>query len=112
MLVLRRRARPDIKNGDGKIARDISPKFFDKVSGDAAQIPSGAAASDSGHVGFEGRLDAQDKCVVCIERPRTVLLLPCKHLCLCKVCLGQLPDANCPVCRQPFTNTVVGVFNP
>ncbi|KAH7670080.1 putative E3 ubiquitin ligase protein [Dioscorea alata] len=38
-------------------------------------------------------------CRVCQERDVCVLLLPCKHLCLCKDCASALD--TCPVCRSP-----------
>ncbi|KAJ0973490.1 hypothetical protein J5N97_021449 [Dioscorea zingiberensis] len=38
-------------------------------------------------------------CRVCQDRDVCVLLLPCKHLCLCKDCASAL-DA-CPVCSSP-----------
>ena len=48
------------------------------------------------------RLEQQDTekaCVVCLESPKTVLLLPCKHLCVCSGCSERLELTNCPLCR-------------
>ena len=41
-------------------------------------------------------------CVVCMEREKKVLLLPCKHLCMCKACADKIVagSAQCPVCRE------------
>lgn len=39
----------------------------------------------------------QRVCKVCMEQEVSVLLLPCRHLCLCKQCEARL-DA-CPVCN-------------
>jgi len=36
-------------------------------------------------------------CVVCLEAPREILLLPCRHVCCCKACADQLE--RCPLCR-------------
>jgi E3 ubiquitin-protein ligase BOI and related proteins len=36
------------------------------------------------------------QCIVCGERDGSVLLLPCRHLCLCKEC--EPTAATCPVC--------------
>uniref|UniRef100_A0A7S4SDA9 RING-type domain-containing protein n=1 Tax=Alexandrium monilatum TaxID=311494 RepID=A0A7S4SDA9_9DINO len=36
-------------------------------------------------------------CVVCLEAPRQILLLPCRHVCCCKACADRLE--RCPVCR-------------
>mmetsp|Transcript_131263 Transcript_131263/g.245638 ORF Transcript_131263/g.245638 Transcript_131263/m.245638 type:complete len:526 (+) Transcript_131263:79-1656(+) len=45
-------------------------------------------------------------CRVCLERPRKVVLLPCKHVPLCVECLGNLEDAICPMCRAPIEDTI------
>uniref|UniRef100_A0A7S0FYF1 RING-type domain-containing protein n=1 Tax=Pyrodinium bahamense TaxID=73915 RepID=A0A7S0FYF1_9DINO len=37
-------------------------------------------------------------CVVCLEAPREILLLPCRHVCCCKACADRLE--RCPVCRE------------
>jgi hypothetical protein len=45
-----------------------------------------------------------EECVVCLENPRQVLLLPCKHMCVCVRC-SVLMDVTsltltCPICRS------------
>jgi hypothetical protein len=58
---------------------------------------------------------AQTVCAVCMEAPRSVVLLPCRHLMLCKVCSDKMQQdsaikaasgcdsmgALCPICRAP-----------
>jgi hypothetical protein len=55
-------------------------------------------------------------CVVCLENPRTLMVEPCAHLCLCDSCAQAMqekyeanPNATsyrtCPVCRTPTTGT-------
>lgn len=41
-------------------------------------------------------------CIVCQDAVRAVLLLPCRHLCLCNECWQSLRDRStgCPVCRR------------
>lgn len=39
-------------------------------------------------------------CVICQDNTRNVVLLPCKHLCVCPTCKGSV-DA-CPLCREPI----------
>lgn len=40
------------------------------------------------------------KCVVCWDADKSVLFLPCRHLCACKACSDKSSD--CPLCRQPI----------
>jgi hypothetical protein len=46
----------------------------------------------------------ESTCVICLSDIRNVLLLPCRHLCLCSSCAENLKfqSANCPICRVPF----------
>jgi hypothetical protein len=46
----------------------------------------------------------ESTCVICLTDIRNVLLLPCRHLCLCGTCAENLKfqSANCPICRIPF----------
>ena len=40
-------------------------------------------------------------CVVCLDAPRSVALLPCGHLALCGACAARKEVARqCPVCRK------------
>lgn len=38
------------------------------------------------------------RCVVCVQNPKEVIILPCGHVCLCEDCSLQITN-NCPVCR-------------
>mmetsp|Transcript_16245 Transcript_16245/g.17597 ORF Transcript_16245/g.17597 Transcript_16245/m.17597 type:complete len:187 (+) Transcript_16245:158-718(+) len=49
-------------------------------------------------------------CVVCQEKEKSVVLLPCRHLCLCYGCSESHQSiARCPLCRQSV-NEKITVF--
>lgn len=47
-------------------------------------------------------------CVICHERGKSILLLPCKHVCLCPYCQQTFRnyDYKCPICRTPVQKTM------
>lgn len=55
----------------------------------------------------------QYACVICRTNRRRIVLLPCRHLCLCAKCANSASDGNrlkqCPMCRTPIS-IVVPVF--
>ncbi|KAK1944716.1 RING finger protein B [Phytophthora citrophthora] len=38
-------------------------------------------------------------CVICLANEKTILCLPCRHLCLCQACSSREEVAKCPICR-------------
>lgn len=48
----------------------------------------------------------QRLCVICAEREKTVVLLPCRHLCLCDVCSSYDSMVNCPLCRKDIDHKI------
>ncbi|KAF7273418.1 hypothetical protein GWI33_013882 [Rhynchophorus ferrugineus] len=60
-------------------------------------------------VGGDSSLNHSDTyCIICQERNKCVLLLPCKHLCLCLECSNELGYYNylCPICRTNIERTM------
>nr|XP_016435294.1 PREDICTED: E3 ubiquitin-protein ligase BOI-like [Nicotiana tabacum] len=53
----------------------------------------------------EGKSKSNRMCRRCGERESCVLLLPCRHLCLCTVC-GSSLQQTCPVCNSNMNATV------
>ena len=45
-------------------------------------------------------------CVVCLDKPRDAVCLPCGHMHTCSSCAAKLPTRTCPLCRQRITKVV------
>ena len=41
-------------------------------------------------------------CIVCLTEPKNIILLPCRHVCVCHVCHRSV--TKCPVCRGAILN--------
>jgi ATP-dependent DNA helicase PIF1 len=59
---------------------------------------------------FEYKQDIEEDklCVVCKENSKNVVLLPCRHMCLCKICSENIN--KCPICRKDI-NEYMQVFS-
>merc|ERR1712173_526023 len=58
-------------------------------------------------------LEQTSMCVICLTRPNTAALYPCRHLCLCNQCAETFKDREenrCPLCRC-FSSDVVRVVD-
>lgn len=52
--------------------------------------------------------DFEDLCIICLDNKRNMLILPCRHFCLCFTCSTRFfyDHDNCPICRQEIVDTV------
>ena len=48
----------------------------------------------------------QRLCVVCQEFEKSVVLLPCRHMCLCEGCSNNAQVQFCPLCRRPIAHRI------
>lgn len=69
-----------------------------------AESCCGSCGGDEEEVSARRRV-GNTMCRKCGERESCVLLLPCRHLCLCTVC-GTTSQSTCPVCNSSMTATV------
>jgi len=46
----------------------------------------------------------QKLCCVCCEREKNVLILQCKHMCVCAMCASSL--TKCPICRRKIESSI------
>jgi hypothetical protein len=52
----------------------------------------------------DGDRDRGDSlCCICRDQVKSILLLPCRHLCVCSLCIELRPLTHCPMCRTPAT---------
>ncbi len=51
-------------------------------------------------------------CVACVDNEKSVILLPCGHLCLCPTCSEWIMshDQQCPMCRRKIREAVDAYF--
>lgn len=78
-----------------RLANRINAWVLDAHVVDAEDAPQGAGA--------------RSRCVVCLQRPVTVAMLPCRHVCACETCGPSLVQAACPMCRARVGD-IVTVF--
>mmetsp|Transcript_2166 Transcript_2166/g.7558 ORF Transcript_2166/g.7558 Transcript_2166/m.7558 type:complete len:84 (-) Transcript_2166:62-313(-) len=74
-----------------------------------ARMSLGAGeGSGQGSAQAAGGERALDKymCVVCLEKPKSVVLLPCRHSCLCEECAEAQQWERCPLCREVVEDTL------
>jgi E3 ubiquitin-protein ligase BOI-like protein len=85
---------------------------------DDDNINPNAAAADDAESGFVDPDRVEEvtpppppsrPCRTCRARPSSVVLLPCRHLCVCEACepaVSTAIAAACPTCRGAVTGTV------
>lgn len=47
---------------------------------------------------------ANEPCVICLDKPRDVVILECGHICICRLCSMQITE--CPMCRGDISRLV------
>ena len=67
----------------------------------------GSSRSADAEENDDGNSSERRRCRLCGEREASVLLLPCRHLCLCSACgSGSQQLQSCPVCNFSMTATL------
>ncbi|KAK7386297.1 hypothetical protein VNO78_26433 [Psophocarpus tetragonolobus] len=77
----------------------------------ACALENQADDAESAHIDPE-RVEpvaARPNCRGCGQRVASVLLLPCRHLCICAECVTHFPA--CPVCLTPKNSTIQVSFS-
>ena len=53
-----------------------------------------------------GKQKEERLCVICQEKEKSVVLLPCRHMCLCDNCSIHEQIQQCPLCRRPIAHKI------
>lgn len=55
--------------------------------------------------------NSNTQCIICLEKPKTTVLMPCKHQCCCANCSKEVFNTSkmCPFCRTQITE-IINVF--
>lgn len=91
------------RNKDNATSEEVTRTGTNTSSDSPPNSPGGKDSSCEHAITAGGKFVDED-CVVCLTDPKKVLLLPCRHLCVCANCLVYI--SKCPVCRAAFEEYV------
>lgn len=101
-----------------RLAASSGGKYFYRVHGDIETLDESAAEeSPAKGPAKEKKTKKRPKpaqvfdngdpeCVICLEAPKTRILVPCGHFCLCDGCNAKLVQKKCPLCRQGIQTAI------
>jgi len=81
--------------------------------GSSSSSPPAEAEGLLGEAGEEQQ--DQEPCAVCLDEPRSALLVPCGHMAMCTECSMRVlrgPRPICVVCRQPIEKVLRATLPP
>jgi len=54
-----------------------------------------------------GQMPEESPCIICFENPKNVVILPCRHFCICSDCSAKTTLSDCPICRGAVSGSIV-----
>lgn len=94
-------------NRFGQKAKDLHFNM-DVLNNLPAEIETLAQAVECLNLNEPKTEEREKQCCVCTENESTVLLVPCGHICLCRLCAVQIN--KCPKCRQEVYKMIRAFF--
>mmetsp|Transcript_28945 Transcript_28945/g.56818 ORF Transcript_28945/g.56818 Transcript_28945/m.56818 type:complete len:429 (+) Transcript_28945:56-1342(+) len=85
--------------GGGADAAAQPSSFVESIKFEKQLVVSGGGVHEM--QSLFGMEDDTHECIVCFTDPRDVILLPCRHICVCSGCFANL-QSKCPSCREPI----------
>jgi hypothetical protein len=76
---------------DGELLYDVSASVADVVTSSVTVLND--TVTDHTSPGYSAA------CVICLEAPPTMVVVPCGHMCLCEKCADKVAK-TCPICRR------------
>ena len=79
-------------------------------------VPQWASAGSAPALGPDGRVqleeDDESVCSICLDRPRTLVFVPCGHHVTCRDCATDIRSKTnqCPICRCTIDDMFDTVF--
>ena len=90
---------------------------------DTNQLTSLKAFLTSSLFTVDTLISERSMCLICLERPRVAVALPCRHRCMCEGCLANMEQRlasgsettgnklKCPMCRAPVDQFILPFDN-
>ncbi|KAH6830603.1 hypothetical protein C2S53_010205 [Perilla frutescens var. hirtella] len=99
--------RTDLQQALAQFGGSAAAEEADEVESCGSTDHGGAEAPQKVDECYSDDSERRRRCRRCGERQCSVLLLPCRHLCLCAACgSGSHRLETCPVCRTSMTATL------
>lgn len=84
----------------------------------AKQVSAQQSKAKEVETKFEGQLPEHMMCVMCLERPKEVMIQACKHMVFCGKCehdyalkCSEQGSKECPICRKKYVKTYRVMFS-